>query len=208
LSIRFELVSGRGEEFWPRPGRMFAGACSHSFSELLTRSIARSLVEIAHLYRFVFADGRRIGQPEFDDIEQGFIHGVATKLGTLTLGEQFVYEFDFGDSWTHLCWRRRGSTSRQNWESFRAVRCPHWGWKRSPTNTGATGQTTTKNTTSHPTRAATSHLQPMMGPTTTGLSGRVAGSRAQFVRVWCEVVDTGVSTARVVPGFDPLEDRL
>jgi hypothetical protein len=82
---------------------MFAGACSHSFSELLTRSIARSLVEIAHLYRFVFADGRRIGQPEFDDIEQGFIHGVATKLGTLTLGEQFVYEFDFGDSWTHLC---------------------------------------------------------------------------------------------------------
>ena len=53
-----------------------------------------------------------------------------------------------------------------------------------------------------------SPLQPMMGPTTTGLSGRVAGSRALFVRVWCEVVDTGVATARVVPGFYPLEDRL
>jgi len=48
----------------------------------------------------------------------------------------------------------------------------------------------------------------MMGPTTTGLSGRVAGSRALFVRGWCEVVDIGESTARVVPGFDPLEDRL
>jgi hypothetical protein len=24
-------------------------------------------------------------------------------LSTLSLGEQFVYEFDFGDSWTHLC---------------------------------------------------------------------------------------------------------
>ena len=34
LSIRFEVVSGRDEGFWPRPGRMFAGAGSHSFSEL------------------------------------------------------------------------------------------------------------------------------------------------------------------------------
>ena len=25
------------------------------------------------------------------------------KLATLTRGEQFVYEFDFADSWTHLC---------------------------------------------------------------------------------------------------------
>ena len=48
LSIRFELVSGRGEEFWPRPGRMVAGAGSHTVSaRLLMRSMARSLVEIA-----------------------------------------------------------------------------------------------------------------------------------------------------------------
>ena len=40
------------------------------------RSMARSLVEDRlHLYQFVFADGRRIGQPEFDDIDQGFIDG-------------------------------------------------------------------------------------------------------------------------------------
>jgi hypothetical protein len=51
----------------------------------------------------VFADGRRIGQPEFDDFNQRFIDGAGTKLSTLTLGEQFGYEFDFGDSWTHLC---------------------------------------------------------------------------------------------------------
>jgi hypothetical protein len=48
-----------------------------------------------------------------------------------------------------------------------------------------------------------SPLQPMMGPTTTGLSGRIAGNRALFVRVWCEVVDTGVSRARFAPGFGP-----
>jgi len=28
LSIRVELVSGRGEEFWPRPGRIFTAARS------------------------------------------------------------------------------------------------------------------------------------------------------------------------------------
>jgi hypothetical protein len=61
------------------------------------RLIARSLVEIAHLYRFVVADGRRIGRPEFDDFDEGFIDGAATKLDTLTLGEQFVYEFDLAD---------------------------------------------------------------------------------------------------------------
>jgi hypothetical protein len=77
----------------------------------------------------------------------------------VTLGEQFVYEFDFGDSWTHLCTVAPTRIDpATNWESFRAVRCRIGGEKRSTTNTGAAGQTTTKNTTSHPTRAATSHL--------------------------------------------------
>ena len=64
----------------------------------LLMSIARSLVEDrAHLYRFVVVDGGRIGQPEFDDFDEGFIDAAATKLDTLTLGEQFVYEYDFAD---------------------------------------------------------------------------------------------------------------
>jgi len=105
------------------------------------------------------------------------------KLATLTHGEQFVYEFDFADRWTHLCTAATRIDPATNWESFRAVRCRVGSGKRSPTKTGAAGQTTTKNTTSHPTRAATlSPLQPMMGSTTTGLSGRVAGSRALLVR--------------------------
>ena len=81
------------------------------------------------------------------------------KLATLlTRGEQFVYEFDFADRWTHLCTAATRIDPATNWESFRAVGCRIGGGKRSPTNTGAAGQTTTKNTTSHPTRAATSHL--------------------------------------------------
>jgi hypothetical protein len=82
------------------------------------------------------------------------------KLATLlTRGEQFVYEFDSGDRWTHLCTVAPTRIDpATNWESFRAVRCRVGGWKRSPTNTGAAEQTTTKNTTSQPTRTPTSHL--------------------------------------------------
>lgn len=49
------------------------------------------------------ADGRIIGQPEFDDFDLGILDGDATTLSTVSLGEQFVHEFDFGDGWTRLC---------------------------------------------------------------------------------------------------------
>ena len=34
LSIQIELVEGRGEELWPRPGRMMVAARSHTFATL------------------------------------------------------------------------------------------------------------------------------------------------------------------------------
>ena len=82
-----------------------------------------------------------------------------TKYGDTTepRAHQFVYEFDFADRWTHLCTAATRIDPAANWESFRAVGC-RIGGERSPTNTGAAGQTTAKNTMSHPTRAATSHL--------------------------------------------------
>ena len=104
LSIRVDLVSGRGEDYWPRPGRIFAAARSHKFSQLADAiDTAFARWDRSHLYKFEMADGPLIGQVEFDDFDLGFIDGAATRLSTLSLGEQFVYEFDFGDSWTHLC---------------------------------------------------------------------------------------------------------
>ena len=45
-----------------------------------------------------------LSRPELDEFDdEVFIEGGITTLGTLTRGEQFVYEFDFGDSWMHLC---------------------------------------------------------------------------------------------------------
>jgi hypothetical protein len=33
MSIRVDLVQGQGEQYWPRPGRIFAAARSHTFKE-------------------------------------------------------------------------------------------------------------------------------------------------------------------------------
>ena len=34
LSITVEMVSGRGERFWPRPGRVFVASRAHTFPAL------------------------------------------------------------------------------------------------------------------------------------------------------------------------------
>jgi len=98
LSIRVDLVSGRGERFWPRPRRVFAASRSHRFSRLAEAiDTAFARWDRSHLHKFELADGRIIGQPEFDDFDVEFLDADQTTLSTLSLGEQFVYEFDFGD---------------------------------------------------------------------------------------------------------------
>lgn len=104
LSIRVDLVSGRGEDYWPRPGRIIAAARSHRFSQLAEAiDTAFARWDRSHLYKFGLADGQVIGQPEFDDFDLGLLDASATNLSALSLGESFCYEFDFGDGWTHLC---------------------------------------------------------------------------------------------------------
>jgi hypothetical protein len=61
LSIRVELVSGRGEDFWPRPGRIVAAARSHSlaqFAEAVDLAFARW--DLSHLYMFTLSNGTNI----------------------------------------------------------------------------------------------------------------------------------------------------
>ena len=75
LSIRFELSAAATRSSGLGPGECSLGPVLTASMSLLM-SIARSLVEDrAHLYRFVVADGRRIGQPEIDDIDEGVIDG-------------------------------------------------------------------------------------------------------------------------------------
>jgi hypothetical protein len=105
LSIRVDLVEGHGEHFWPRPGRIFAAARTHTFAQL-ARAIDDAFArwDRAHLHDFRLADGTRLTTP-YEDWDAGapVADDRRTKLGRLRPGEQFVYLFDLGDDWTHQC---------------------------------------------------------------------------------------------------------
>jgi hypothetical protein len=107
LSIRVDLVEGRGERLWPRPGRIFAAARSHTFAALATSiDDAFSRWDRAHLHEFRLADGTRLTTPYGDEDEDELdpaLDDRRTKLSRLRPGEQFLYTFDLGDDWTHLC---------------------------------------------------------------------------------------------------------
>ena len=105
LSIEVVLVEGHGELLWPRPGRIFAAARSHTFAQLAAAiDDAFARWDRAHLHEFELTDGTRLTTPYEDWEELGpALDDRRTRLGRLRPGEQFVYEFDFGDSWTHLC---------------------------------------------------------------------------------------------------------
>ncbi len=138
LSIRVDLVSGRGEHFWPRPGRNFAAARTHRFGQLaeaINSAFARW--DSAHLYHFLLADGTRIGEPEFDDFDEDVIDASATTLSKLSPGEQFAYEFDFGDSWIHLCTVRPERLDvEEELGVFPPEPVPYWGWGTIPDQYG------------------------------------------------------------------------
>ena len=114
ISIRVELLGGRGEELWPYPGRVFAVGPAHTFADL-ARAIDNAFArwDLSHLSLFTLADGRVVTDTETGadlatsalgvlptaalDIE------VAKVMRTVEQGAQFRYVFDLGDDWTHCC---------------------------------------------------------------------------------------------------------
>ena len=108
LSIRVDLVEGRGQHLWPRPGRIFAAARTHTFAQLadaIDDAFARW--DRSHLQEFTLADRTRITLPDEEWVGWGEPERVLdyrrTRLSRLRPGEQFVYVFDLGDDWAHLC---------------------------------------------------------------------------------------------------------
>ena len=110
LSIRVELVEGRGITLWPRPGRMFAAARTHTFSQFAAAiDDAFARWDRAHLHQFWFLDGYRAGEPDDDDFDpDSLLDEQLTNLSRLKPGEQTVYQFDFGDDWLYLCTVEQG----------------------------------------------------------------------------------------------------
>ena len=105
LAIRVELIEGRGERLWPRPGRIFAASRSHTFLDLADAiDDAFGRWDRAHLHQFDLADGTELTTPDDDeDDQESALDDRRTRLSRLERGEQFTYEFDLGDSWIHLC---------------------------------------------------------------------------------------------------------
>jgi hypothetical protein len=107
LSIRVELVGGgREDDLWPRPGRVLIarpGTTFRAFSRAIDLAFARW--DLSHLHRFVLADGTMLmPRGDWDDMwDREVVDDAAAKLSRLTLGERFLYEFDLGDSWQHVC---------------------------------------------------------------------------------------------------------
>ena len=103
-SIKVELVEGRADRFWPRPGRVFAAAPSHTFAEMADAiDTAFARWDRAHLNEFRLADETRIGTPDADWGDEEILDERKTKLSRLAAGDKFLYVFDFGDGWHHLC---------------------------------------------------------------------------------------------------------
>lgn len=139
LSIRVDLVGGRGEDLWPRPGRIFAAARSHTFEQLAVAiDDAFARWDRSHLHEFCLTDGRRVGDPHVADDDDGEVLDASRlTLGRLGLGEQFAYEFDFGDRWLHLCTvapHRIDPTEELG--IVPDVPCPFWGWGTIPDQYG------------------------------------------------------------------------
>ena len=82
-----------------------AAARTHTFAELaeaIDDAFARW--DRAHLHEFRMGDGTRLTTPYDDEDDVGPANDDRRiKLSRLKPTEQFVYIFDLGDGWAHLC---------------------------------------------------------------------------------------------------------
>jgi len=139
ISVQVELVEGRGQHLWPRPGRLIAASVHHSFGQLagaIEDGFARW--DRAHLHEFELGDGTRIGSAESEsDFDDAVSDERRLNLSRLRLGEQFIYVFDLGDDWAHLC--TVGKSQIDPAETFGVVPdlpLPYFGWGSIPDQYG------------------------------------------------------------------------
>jgi hypothetical protein len=147
LSVRVELLGGRGEELWPWPGRVFAVGPSHTFADLadaINDAFARW--DRSHLSVFTLADGRVVADEdtgaEIATSVAGPIMAVvdletARVARVLEPGAEFQFTFDLGDDWTHRCVVAEERVDPVEVLGVRPdVPLPYWGWGSIPDQYG------------------------------------------------------------------------
>jgi hypothetical protein len=84
------------------------------------------------------ADGTRLADPDPDwDEPDQTLDDRRVKLNRLVLGEQFVYVFDLGDDWAHLCTVGDARIDPDDTLGIRPDRpLPYWVWATIPDRYG------------------------------------------------------------------------
>jgi Plasmid pRiA4b ORF-3-like protein len=114
LSIRVDLIGGRGQMLNPRPGRSFAVPPMCTFDELgRAIDLAFARWDLSHLRQFMLEDGTLVLDEEAAEELRASAFGggasprtnlLSAKVGQqLKVGSRFRYIFDLGDDWTHVC---------------------------------------------------------------------------------------------------------
>lgn len=114
LSIRVDLIGGRGRLLDPRPGRSFAVPPMCTFDELgRAIDLAFARWDLSHLRQFTLQDGTLVVDEESaEELRASAFSGgaipptnlLSAKVGQqLKVGSRFRYIFDLGDEWTHAC---------------------------------------------------------------------------------------------------------
>lgn len=125
---------------WPRPGRVFAAARSHSFAQLAEAvDAAFARWDLAHLHMYTLADGTNLSRAtDWDgELPEDALDSASTKLSRLNPGDQFAYVFDLGDDWAHLCTvgpERIDPLDTVGSQPQHPV--PYWGWGTIPDQYG------------------------------------------------------------------------
>lgn len=139
LSIRVELVDGGGAVVWPRPGRIFAAARGHTFAQLATSiDDAFARWDRAHLHLFDLGErGGLLVDWHWEDPPADAQLDERARLSRLAVGQQFVYVFDLGDDWSHLCTVAESRIDPLGTLGLVPDRpLPYWGWGSIPDQYG------------------------------------------------------------------------
>jgi hypothetical protein len=137
MTVRVELVSGRGTDFDPPPGRVFLVSPGHTFSELAEAiNLHFARWDLSHLHDFRLVDGREIGFPDPDSpdtLDQARIRVAPT----LEKGDEFEFVFDFGDHWAHQCRVEEVGVDPEGlYGESPKLPVPIWGWGSIPDQYG------------------------------------------------------------------------
>ena len=143
--LRVDLLSGRGDEFDPPPGRVLLVPPLTTFEQLAEGiNTALGRWDLSHLSRFTLADGMSVEDAETraETIQGVFSDGIprtallSERVTTLIRShDRFTYIFDFGDDWTHLC-TQEGWADPEETRGLPERISPTWGWGMLPDQYG------------------------------------------------------------------------